>query len=165
MRVIAQQAADKFGITLEKLQRISQRKSAPAGLIDEHGQYDTDILEKFLKKIAIEIAAAKKYAAKKRVEAGVKPRNTNSSKPKRAKRVKSVKAAKAAKKQVRKTKRVIRRKTQESFQDFIRRFWLEEEHWMSFLEAGESTLDWALRFTNAALEFGFKTAYPKADLD
>jgi len=69
MFLTSQQAADKFGITVEKLERISNRKDCPANFVDTKGYYDEEKVGKILAHMRKQADKVKEYYTKKKCEA------------------------------------------------------------------------------------------------
>jgi len=61
MFVTAQEAADQCGITVEKLEKIAKRKDCPKKMMDKQGNYNPEIVNKLLARIAAYREQAKRY--------------------------------------------------------------------------------------------------------
>jgi len=134
MFLSAKQTAEKFGITVEKLEKIATYKTAPKGMVDSRGNYDIAKVESAIKRI--ERNARYALAHKERVAAGIEPKRSHK---------KSVPA-------------------NESFEEFVLRFWETDDLWKDFVGA-EANEEWMRYFIGAALEFGYKTAHPGVEIE
>ena len=133
----AEDTAKRFGITVEKLERMSKRKSCPKGFVDSDGLYDHDKVRKLLDLMEKQRAGAHKSHAARR---GKTTEQAAEKKPKR-------KARNEPRHQT---------STQETFEEFAMRFWETDEMWKEFVsaEANEAYLRY---FVNSALQFGYNS--------
>jgi len=140
MFVSPQEAADKCGITVERLEKISKRKKLPKNFVDDRGNYNIDAVKKMLEFIRQQAEYTKEYNARQKGGQAVKTHKTRS--PRKAK-----------------TPRVKARPA-ETLDEFTTRFWETDEMWREFVSA-EMNEQWLRYFIRSALEFGHKTAYPE----
>ena len=148
MHVTPEKAAESFGITVEKLEKIRKRKDCPKDIVDSEGFYDTEVVEKMLAKLREQSEqAAKKYLAKKQ--------STESA----TKKIRCKKTSKrvTAKRSV--AKQTGARVVAESLDEYIARFWETDQRWLDFVTQ-DLNETWMRHFIGEALRFGHETAYP-----
>jgi len=140
-----QETADKFGITVEKLERMSKRKDCPADFVDENGCYNEEKVGKMLDFLQKQAEYTKKYHAAKRAESAEGTPQTRAAKKSKTQKKHYVSTPAAS---------------SESYDEFVMRFWETDEMWRDFVTA-EVNENWLRYFLNAALEFGYQTAHPE----
>ena len=131
MKISKEQIINDCGITEERLDKMLKRKDCPKKLVDEHGQFDSVVLDGFLERIkkANEAAKRSQQKSKEAVKAVKRPRKQRAA------------------------------ETAETFDEFTLRFWSENTRWVEYLTVGEVNEVWARYFIQAALEFGYNESH------
>jgi len=146
MNAAPEKAAESFGITVEKLEKIRKRRDCPKGIVDSEGFYNTEIVGQMLDKMRKQAAQVREYQAKKK------------GKPPAVEKTRK----KATKKRTvpRQTKEATARIVQETFDEYVNRFWETDERWRDFVSA-EVNETYLRYFIDATLRFGHATAFPE----
>ena len=136
MFVTAQEAADQCGISLEKLEKLAKRVDRPKKMMNDEGNYNPVVVNKFLERLQVHAEAA--IARQQRQGDAWKEQTATEG---------SCKVRRSISKQ-------------ETLEEFQKRFWETDDLWQEFC-LNDMSEDWVRYFIRKALEFGHATAYPK----
>ena len=136
MFIPANEAAEQCGISIEKLEKLANRKDCPKKMIDGEGNYNPGVVNKFL-------ARMERIAADTAV---------------RQKQQRDTWREQTATKRGCKARRSI--PEQETLEEFQQRFWETDNMWQDFC-LNDMSEEWVRYFIRKALEFGHNTAYPE----
>ena len=135
MFIPAHEAAEQCGISAGKLEKLTKRKDRPKKMMNDEGNYNPDVINKFLKRL-------------KACAAEVCKRNKQQKETGKGRAIK----------RGRKARRFI--PEQETLEEFQTRFWATDGMWQEFC-LNELSEEWVRYFIRKALAFGHAAAYPE----
>jgi hypothetical protein len=156
--LIAEETAEKFGITVERLYAILNRKDCPKGIINDEGKFNVEAVGKFLAKLKkVNDKLREFYRQKKEGKAVEAPQHTKETKKAAKKASKKAKPAGQCNGTCCKIPNTSPAKSEApklTYDEFRRKFWEQNRRWELAI-SGIPTREIMTALVADALEYGY----------